>query len=81
LAVCDAARRFTYYVSQVPTTHDSLAWSMSTLGQRINNGELPAPFFINGDAAFTNVDRKGKAATQPESPFLSRRERSLLVCS
>jgi hypothetical protein len=43
----------TYYdISQVPTTHDSLAWSMSTLGQRINNGELPAPFFINGDAAF-----------------------------
>ena len=54
MAVCDAARRFTYYdISQVPTTHDSLAWSMSELGQRVNNGELPAPFFINGDAAFS----------------------------
>ena len=54
IAICDYDRRFTYAnVSQVPTTHDSLAWSATKLGQEIAAGELPAPFFINADAAFT----------------------------
>ena len=53
IAVCDAQRRFLFFdISQVPTTHDSLAWGVTDLGVRIANGELPAPFFLNGDAAF-----------------------------
>ena len=53
IAVCDYARRFTFWdISQVPTTHDSLAWAASDLGKAVTAGELPEPFFINGDAAF-----------------------------
>ena len=53
MALCDADRRILWYdMSQVSTTHDSLAWSLTPLGGRINNGELPAPYFINADAAF-----------------------------
>lgn len=40
-------------ISQIPTTHDSLAWAASHLGVRVNRGDLPAPFFINSDAAFS----------------------------
>ena len=54
MAVCDAQRRFLDYdISQVPQTHDSLAWYMSTLGRRVGDGELPAPYFISGDSAFS----------------------------
>lgn len=53
MAVCDAARRFTFWdISQTPQTHDSLAWAASELGKAVDAGELPAPFFINADAAF-----------------------------
>ncbi|MGB1592517.1 MAG: transposase family protein, partial [Promethearchaeia archaeon] len=53
MAVCDAERRILDYdISQVPTTHDSLAWSLSPLGGRILNGDLPDPYFISGDSAF-----------------------------
>jgi len=54
MACCDADRRILDYdISQVPTTHDSQAFAISDLGRRVCNGELPAPFFINGDAAFS----------------------------
>lgn len=54
IAVCDYHRRFLFAdISKAPTTHDSLAWSTSTLGVRIANGELPHPYFLNGDAAFS----------------------------
>lgn len=53
MAVCDAARRFTFWdMSQTPQTHDSLAWAASSLGKAVAAGELQAPFFFNGDAAF-----------------------------
>ena len=53
IAMCDAKRRINFYdISQVPTTHDSLAWDMTSLGKRVKDGDLPEPFFINGDAAF-----------------------------
>ena len=53
MAVCAAERRFLDYdISQVPQTHDSLAWEMTGLGKRIKDEDLPEPFFINGDAAF-----------------------------
>jgi hypothetical protein len=54
IAVCDAHRRFTSYdISKSATTHDSLAWEASDLGARVAHGELPEPFFINADSAFT----------------------------
>ena len=54
MAMCDADRRFTFYdMSMTPTTHDSLAFGCSELGIRIAKGELPAPFFISGDSAFS----------------------------
>ena len=53
MAVCDAARRFTFWdMSQIPTTHDSLAWAASKLGRAVAAGKLPQPFFMNGDSAF-----------------------------
>jgi hypothetical protein len=53
IAMCDARRRISFYdISSTPTTHDSLAWEATGLGQRIKNGDLPSPFFINADAAF-----------------------------
>ena len=55
IAVCDADRRFTFWdMSQLPTTHDSLAWAASSLGRQEREGLLPAPYFFNGDSAFTN---------------------------
>ena len=54
IAACDAHRRFTHYdVSFASGTHDSLAWSGSVLGQKVQAGGLPSPFFFNGDNAFT----------------------------
>eukprot|EP00962_Isochrysis_galbana_P006277 scaffold1692_cov133-Isochrysis_galbana.AAC.6 len=54
MAVADAQSRFLFCdISQVPTTHDSLAWSTTTLGQRLRDGDLPEPFFISGDSAFS----------------------------
>ena len=57
IAVCDAKLRFTYYdMSQIPTTHDGLAWSCSPLGSQEKAGELPAPYFFNGDSAFASTE-------------------------
>ena len=54
IALCDQRRRFMFFdISSTPTTHDSLAWETTGLGVRIKNGDLPSPFFINGDAAFS----------------------------
>jgi hypothetical protein len=54
MAICDVERRVVSYdISKSPTTHDSLAWEASELGVEVRAGELPAPFFLNGDAAFT----------------------------
>lgn len=54
IAICDVHRRFTYYsIDMAATTHDSLAWSSSSLGVLVNNGALPRPFFLNGDSAFS----------------------------
>ena len=54
IAICDYHRRFTWVdISHASTTHDSTAWAATELGQRIAQGELPYPFFLNGDAAFS----------------------------
>lgn len=53
IAICDVERRFIWAdCSMAPQTHDSTAWSGTELGQRVADGELPAPYFLNGDAAF-----------------------------
>ena len=53
-ALCDADRRIMWYdISKSPTTHDSLAWAATPLGQQVAKGALPAPFFINADSAFS----------------------------
>ena len=45
IATCDRARRFMAFdISQTPTTHDSLAWSASTLGKAVNAGLLPKQY-------------------------------------
>ena len=54
MAVCDYDRRFIFFdISQNPQTHDSLAWELSLLGKAVTAGKLPAPYFINGDSAFS----------------------------
>ena len=54
IAICDYHRRFTWVdISHASQTHDSTAWEATELGQMIKAGDLPAPFFLNGDAAFT----------------------------
>jgi hypothetical protein len=53
MAICDYHRRFTWVdISHASCTHDSTAWAATELGQRVAQGELPEPFFLNGDAAF-----------------------------
>ena len=54
MATCDAARRITDFdMSQVPQTHDSMAFLMSELGSKVDAGLLPAPYFLNADSAFS----------------------------
>ena len=54
MAICDSKRRFTWAdIGMAPSTHDSTAWSATPLGIRVEGGDLPYPFFLNGDSAFT----------------------------
>lgn len=54
IAICDADRRFTWVdISHASCTHDSTAFACTELGMAVDQGALPAPFFLNGDAAFT----------------------------
>ena len=53
MAICDADRRFLWVdISHASSTHDSTAWGATELGIRVERGDLPPPFFINGDSAF-----------------------------
>lgn len=53
IAICDYKRRFTWAeISHASCTHDSTAWAATKLGQRVEKGDLPKGFFLNGDAAF-----------------------------
>lgn len=54
MAACDAHRRFTHFdVFFTASSHDSLAWGGSKLGQKLEAGKLPHPYFLNGDNAFS----------------------------
>ena len=53
IALCDQRRRFLYFdISKAATTHDYIAFRSSSLGVRLERGELPSQFFIGGDSAF-----------------------------
>jgi hypothetical protein len=54
IAGCDAECRFLMIdISQLPTTHDSMAWAATPEGRAIElGGRLHPDFFINGDNAF-----------------------------
>jgi hypothetical protein len=54
IAGCDQKRRFLIIdVTQLPTTHDSMAWAASAEGRAIESGGvLDSDFFLNGDSAF-----------------------------
>jgi hypothetical protein len=72
-AVCDAARRFTFVAIDCPgSVHDSLAFSLSTLGKHIHH--LPPGYFILGDAAYKAIPRcltpyEGRGTTEGEKNF------------
>ena len=54
MAVCSAERESTCVdLSYAPTSHDSLAWLGSKLGQKVLNGCLPETYYLIGDSAFT----------------------------
>lgn len=53
MAICDAERRVLWFdVSCTPTTHDSLAWTSTALGQQFAADKLPHPYYLLGDNAF-----------------------------
>jgi hypothetical protein len=53
MAIADADRRILWWsIETAATSHDSLAWRMTELGQRISAGGLPFPYFLSGDNAF-----------------------------
>ena len=53
----DAHLRFRYLsVATVGSTHDSLAFALSEFATKLNNGELPHPYYIVGDDAYTGSD-------------------------
>ena len=53
MAICDAERRVLWFdVSCTPTTHDSLAWTRTALGQQLTADKLPHPYYLLGDNAF-----------------------------
>jgi len=57
-AVCDCERRFTFWdFNTLPTTHDSQAWALTSLGRDIAAGKLASPYFINGDSAYVSSDQ------------------------
>lgn len=85
IAICDSARRFTYWdISCLPTTHDSVAWAQSDLGRSFLNGDLPAPYFLVGDAAFTSspsmVVPYGKASNT-NFDFVQSSNRMAIECA
>ena len=79
LAVCDALRRFTYFdVSFAAGSHDSLAWAGTNLGQKLQEGGLPRPYFLNGDSAFTCANHMVVPMNSTDFDFYQSSNRSVL---
>mmetsp|Transcript_4870 Transcript_4870/g.17388 ORF Transcript_4870/g.17388 Transcript_4870/m.17388 type:complete len:224 (+) Transcript_4870:673-1344(+) len=52
-ACCDADRRFLWAsVESTGSTHDSTAFSMSSLGTMLYNDKIPSGYWLSGDAAY-----------------------------
>ena len=67
IAACDHSRRFVSIdMSMAATTHDSLAHAASDFGKRLAAGDLPYPFFVNGDNAFVAADHMIVPGGTPE---------------
>jgi hypothetical protein len=82
MAVCDAHRRFTDFdVSFASSTHDSLAWAGSELGARVQAGELPHPYFINGDSAFTCTNHMIVPMNESDFDFYQSSNRMVIECA
>ena len=55
--LADAHRRIIYYdMGTQGSTHDSLAFTVSSLGMKLQERPLPAGFWIAGDEAYVNSD-------------------------
>ena len=79
LAVCDALRRFTYFdVSFAAGSHDSLAWAGTNLGQKLQEGGLPRPYFLNADNAFTCANHMVVPMNSTDFDFYQSSNRSVL---
>lgn len=58
LAGCDAHCKFHMFnVANSGSTHDSLAWEMSTMKLLLETGRLPRQYFFVADEAFTNTNQ------------------------
>lgn len=80
-AICDAHRRFLYFdISQTASTHDSLAWAASPLGIRIEGGDLPRPFFLSGDNAFTEAPHMVTPVGDSDYDFYQSSNRMPIEC-
>jgi DDE superfamily endonuclease/Villin headpiece domain len=56
-AVCDSKYKFLYMSARcVGSTHDSLAWAVSTLGRRLQDGLGLGVYWLAGDAAYVCAD-------------------------
>ncbi len=72
-AVCDAHRTLIFLAVDAPgACHDSVAFSLSTLGRNVYR--IPRPFYILGDAAYKAFDRilvpyEGRGRTEEEKNF------------
>jgi hypothetical protein len=72
-AMCDAARRITFISMDCPgSCHDSVALSMSTLGQHLV--DIPQPYYILADPAYKGFDRmlvpfEGRGRNEMERNF------------
>ena len=86
VAICDYERRFTWAdISHTPTTHDSTAWAATKLGQRVENGALPHPYFLNGDAAFAvgpcMITPSNNEASMDDFDFYQSSNRMAIECA
>ena len=82
IAICDSRRRFTYYsIGTTATSHDSLAWDATKLGQRVSTGDLKRPFFLNGDNAFTSTNSMVTPMNDSDFDFYQSSNRMAIECA
>ena len=60
--------------------HDSLAWAASPLGIRVEGGDLPRPFFLSGDNAFTEAPHMVTPVGDSDCDFYQSSNRMPIEC-